>query len=112
MLCCAALCLYVCVLGGGVERLFFPRGIVWLIRRPLSDALPDVDFERHEKVLAPHLARAGCTVKEAPRTGNSPALMHRDDLWKVSPAWSNISIALHGDTEARHCSKIVLDAFV
>lgn len=67
----------------------------------VSVSCPDVNFEDHLEALTPHLKSAGCSAKAAPRSGNSPALMHRDDLKKVSPAWSEISIALHGDEKAR-----------
>lgn len=52
-------------------------------------------------MLRPHLDAAGCSAKETPRTGNSPSLMHRDDLRRVSPYWANFSVALHEDQEAR-----------
>lgn len=82
---------------GGVT---FSDGSVAPVRVGVRPSAADVNFEEHEKTLRPHLDAAKCAVKQAPRTGNSPALMHRDDLKKVSPSWAKISVALHGDMEA------------
>ena len=69
--------------------------------RPIAFFFSYVDFEVHEAALAPHLAAASCTVADAARTGNSPSLMHRDDLAALAPGWRDISLALHEDPAVR-----------
>ena len=60
-----------------------------------------VNFEDHLEAFTPHLERAGCPLDKAARTGNSPSLMHVDDLRAVAPGWRDISIALHDDLAVR-----------
>jgi hypothetical protein len=69
--------------------------------RPVAFMFSYVDFAVHEAALAPHLAAAGCTAAQAPRTGNSPSLMHRDDLAAIAPGWRDVSLALHEDAAVR-----------
>ena len=77
---------------------------------PLGDVAPGrsaayyfsyVSFEDHLEAFAPHLKAAGCPLEQAARTGNSPSLMHVDDLRAVAPGWRDISIALHDDEAVR-----------
>jgi len=69
--------------------------------RPVAYFFSYVNFEDHLEAFAPHLERAGCALASAKRTGNSPSLMHVDDLRAVAPGWRDISIALHDDAAVR-----------
>jgi hypothetical protein len=69
--------------------------------RPLAFYFTYVNFADHAEALAPHLAAAGCAEADAQRTGNSPSLMHRDDLAAIAPGWRDMSIALHADAAVR-----------
>ena len=77
----------------------------WGVGRPDDAArrarAADVNIEEFSEVLEPYLRRAGCAAAAVPRTGNSPSLMHKDDLRRIGPAWSEYSIALHGDAGVR-----------
>lgn len=68
---------------------------------PLAFMFSYVNFVEHEQALAPHLETAGCSAKDAARTGNSPSLMHRDDLARLAPGWRDFSLALHEDPAVR-----------
>jgi hypothetical protein len=68
---------------------------------PLAFLFSYVSFTEHEAALAPHLETAGCSAKDAARTGNSPSLMHRDDLAAIAPGWRDFSLALHADPAVR-----------
>ena len=68
---------------------------------PVAFEFSYVNFVEHEKALAPHLATAGCAAADAARTGNSPSLMHRDDLAAIAPGWRDFSLALHADPAVR-----------
>ena len=69
--------------------------------KPAAYYFSYVSFEEHEAAFAPHLRRAGCALKSAARTGNSPSLMHVDDLRLVAPDWAEFSRALHDDKAVR-----------
>lgn len=69
--------------------------------RPLAFKFSYVNFGEHAEALAPHLETAGCAAADVARTGNSPSLMHRDDLAAVAPGWRDFSLALHEDPAVR-----------
>jgi len=69
--------------------------------RPVAYYFSYVNFADHLEAFQPHLTAAGCALEDARRTGNSPSLMHVDDLRAVAPGWRDISIALHDDPAVR-----------
>ncbi|EPS66914.1 hypothetical protein M569_07861, partial [Genlisea aurea] len=70
-----------------------------------------IEPQRFENILRRYLPREYGPITEIDPIGNSPVIIHKDDLRKVAPTWMNVSLAMKRDPEADKEFGWVLDMY-